>query len=102
MDQSRTLYVGMDVHNDFIAVAYVAKILTPRSSPWGPLAHGSVTSTPDSAAAIQGQTPRLRLRSRPVRLLALSLPDEQRLRLLGRRPLLDSPKGRRPGQNRPS
>ncbi len=46
MHQSRTLDVGMDVPTESSAVAYVAKSMTPRSSPWGPLAPGSVTATP--------------------------------------------------------
>ena len=46
MHQSRTLDVGMDVHKESIAVAYVAEDHEPRSSPWGPLARDRVTSTP--------------------------------------------------------
>src|SRR4029453_14725612 len=52
------------------------------------------------AAAVAEQAARLRLRSWPRRLLALSVPDEERLYLLGRRPCLDSPKDGRSGQNR--
>jgi len=37
MHQSRTLYVGMDVHKDSTAVAYAAKTPPARSSSLAPL-----------------------------------------------------------------
>ena len=45
MSQSRTLYVGMDVHKETIAVAYVAKDHDAEVVPSELLALGSVTST---------------------------------------------------------
>ena len=103
MPQSSTLYVGMDVHKESIAVAYVAQEHGAEVVSLGTIG----TRQCDIDKLIRqlqskSQAARLRLRSRSLRLLALSLPDEKRLRLLGRRPLLDSQKGGRPGQNRPS
>jgi hypothetical protein len=46
MHQSSTLYVGMEVHTESIAVAYVAKDHDAEVIPWGPLAPGRVTLTP--------------------------------------------------------
>ena len=98
MHQSSTLYVGMDVHKESIAVAYVAQEHGAEVVSLGTI--GTRQCDIDKlhpAAAVEEQAARLRLRSRPLRLLALSLPDEKRLRLLGRRPLLDSQKGRATG-----
>ena len=86
MSQSRTLYVGMDVHKESIAVAYVALHIVPRLSPSAPSGPGSVLSISLSGSCGRKPGTRLRLRSRSLRLLALSLPDETRRRLLGRRP----------------
>jgi hypothetical protein len=46
MHPSSTLYVGMEVHQESIAVAYVANDHDAASSPWGP-------STPDSVTLIR-------------------------------------------------
>ena len=94
MSPSNTLDVGMDVHQESMAVASVAQ------APWRgghlPRHHRNTAVRYRHAApatAIEEYAARLRLRSRPLRLLALSRPDATRLRLLGRRPLLDSSKG---------
>ena len=44
MSQSRTLFIGMDVHKDTIAVAYVAQDHGAEVPPSAPLGRGSVTS----------------------------------------------------------
>ena len=49
MSQSRTLFIGMDVHKDTIAVAYVAQDHGAEVTSSGPLAHASVISINSSA-----------------------------------------------------
>jgi hypothetical protein len=71
-----------------------------RSSPSARWASAVRYRQAHPAAAVAEQAARLRLRSWPLWLLALSVPDEERLYLLGRRPFLDSPKDGRSGQNR--
>ena len=103
MKQSSTLYVGMDVHKESIAVAYVAQDHGAEV-----VSLGTVGTRQCDIDKLIRQLPveepaaGLCLRSRSLRLLAVSLPDEKRLRLLGCRPLLDSQKGGRSGQDRPA
>jgi transposase len=82
MTQSSTLYVGMDVHKDSIAVAYVAK------DPSSELVFLGAIGT--RQCDIDQLIRKLQSKSRPLWVLALLLSDEKRPRLLGRGPLVDS------------
>ena len=92
MSQSRTLDVGMDVHQDSIAVAYVAQAHGAEVVYLGTIGtrHGDIDQL-IRTMPIQGQTAHLCLRSGTLWVLALSLFDDKRLGLLGRRALTRSP-----------
>ena len=79
MAQSRTLYVGMDVHKDSSAVAYVAQAYGAEVVSLGTI--GTRQCDIDKfirRLAVQEQAACLRLRSRSRRRLALSLPEKTR------------------------
>ena len=86
MSQSRTLYVGMDVHKESIAVAYVAPAHGAEVVSLGTIGTGSVLSISLSGSC--GRKARHSASStKPVPAAIGSLaPDETRRRLLGRRP----------------
>ena len=102
MSQSRTLFIGMDVHKDAIAVAYVAQDHGAEVASLGTI--GTRQCDIDQRirkSAIESPTPSLRLRSGALWLLALSLSAEKRRRLLGRGTIADAHKGWGSGQNGP-
>ena len=102
MSQSSTLFIGMDVHKDSIAVAYVAQDHGAEVASLGTI--GTRQCDIDQLHpqdAIESPTPYLRLRSGALWLLALSLSAEKRRRLLGRGTIADSQKGWGSGQNGP-
>ena len=86
MSQSSTLFVGMDVHKETIAVAYIAQDHGAEVTSLGPIG--------PRQCAIEGQTFALYLCSRPLRRLALPVSHQQRLRLLGGGAVSDAKKGR--------
>ena len=102
MSQSSTLFIGMDVHKDSIAVAYVAQDHGAEVASLGTI--GTRQCDIDQLLRkmqSKAPTPYLRLRSGALWLLALSLSAEKRLRLLGRGTIADSQKGWGSGQNGP-
>ena len=61
MSHSSTLYVGLDVHKDSIAVAYVAKDHDAEVIYLGTIGTRHATLINSCASCIQGQTPGLHL-----------------------------------------
>ena len=91
MAQSSTLYVGMAVHQESMAVASVAQDHGAEVVSLGTIGTRPCDSDQRLRQLRSKSTPLcLRLRSGPLRLLALSLPAKTRRRLLGRRPCLDA------------
>ena len=103
MSQSSTLYVGMDVHKESIAVAYVAK------------AHNAEVTFLGTIGTRQADIDQLvrKLQSKAKHLVFVyeagpcgywlyRYLTKQGHRLLGRRALPHSQKAGRPGENRPS
>ena len=80
MPQSSTLYIGMDVHKDAIAVAYVAKDHDAEVVDLG-------TVGPRQCA---------------IDTLVRTLSHHQGSHLLGRRTVLDPPESRQSRQDRPA
>jgi len=93
MSPSRTLYVGMDVHTESMAVAAVAQ------------AHGAEVVSLGTVGTRHGESDKLlrQLRSKSTPLVVVyaagpcgdgrARAQETRRRLLGRRPLLDAQQG---------
>ena len=103
MQQSRTLYVGMDVQKASIAVASMAQDHGAEVVSLGTV--GTRQGDIDKLIRqLQSKSPPLCLclRRRSLRLLAVALPEEKRRRLLGCRSLLDAHKGGRSRQDRPA
>ena len=103
MSQSSTLYIGMDVHKDSIAVAYVAQEHHAEVVSLGNIG----TRQCDIDQLIRkmqskSQPSHLCLGGGPLRVLALPLSDSKRPALLGRGALLDPQKARGSRQNQPS
>ena len=102
MAQSSTLFVGMDVHKETIAVAYVAQDHGAEVTYLGTI--GTRQSDIDTLIRkMQSKAQHLifHLRSGTLWLLALSVSPEKRLRLLGRGAVADSQEGGGAGQNGP-
>ena len=94
MAQSSTLFIGMDVHKDSIAVAYIAQAHGAEVTYLGPIG----TRQCDIDQLIRKMQSKAKhlvfvYEGRPLWLLALPLSDEKRLRLLGRGAVSASQKG---------
>ena len=103
MTQSRTLYVGLDVHKDSMAVAYAAQDHGAEVVSLGHI--GTRQRDIDQLVRrLQSKSPQLVFVSEgwSLRVLALALSDHKRPCLLGRGPLTDPQEGRRSGHNQPS
>jgi hypothetical protein len=93
MHQSSTLYIGMDVHKDSIAVAYVAKAHDAEVTFLGTIGTRQAALI-NSCASCNPKPHTWSLSMKPpMRVLALSLSDEKTPGLPGRRPLTHSEKG---------
>ena len=93
MAQSRTLFLGMEVHKDALAVTSGAQDHGAEVTSLGAL--GTCQGDLDQRVRqrpSKGPTSDLRLRSRSLWRLALPLSDAQRRRLLGSGPLVEPPK----------
>ena len=101
MSQSSTLFIGMDVHKDSIAVAYVAQD------------HGAEVMYLGAIGTRQCDIDQLvrKMQSKAKHLIFVTKPapvaigstgiSRNKATTPGRRPLLDPQEGRRPRQNRP-
>ena len=81
MSQSNTLFLGMDVHKDTIAVAYVPQDHGAEVTSLGSVGtHQGDLAQLDTHNAIQSATSPLHLRSQSLWLLALPLSDQEGVR----------------------
>ena len=78
-ESSKTLYVGLDVHKDAIAVAYAPEDRGTEVVSLGVDRHTAERHRQaDPQAPVEGRDAGLRLRGRAVRLLAVSVPHAGR------------------------
>ena len=78
-ESSKTLYVGLDVHKESIAVAYAPEDRGAEVVVAGHDRHAAVRHRQaDPEAPVEGRDAGVRLRGRAVRLLAVSVPDRGR------------------------
>jgi hypothetical protein len=101
MSQYTTLFVGLDVHKDSIAVAYAPDDRDVAIVPLGQIGtrHCDIDKT---LRHLQSKSPKLlfALRGRALRLLAAALPLGQGPELPCGGPLADPPKARGSGKDR--
>jgi len=102
MHQSSTLYIGLDIHKESIAVAYVAKAHHAEVVSLGTIGTRQCDSD-KLIRQLQSKSNHLVFVSegRPLGVLALALSDQKRPCVLRRGPLLAPQKAWRSGQNQP-
>jgi transposase len=93
-DSNKTLFVGLDVHKDTIAVAYAPEDRGADVVSLGIIGAAVRHRQADSEARSEGRPAGVRVRGRAVRVLVVSLPEPPRTPLPCRRPSLIP---RRPG-----
>src|SRR5882724_4873121 len=99
MEKSSTIYVGLDVHKDSITVAYTPEARDADVASLGTI--GTRQCDIDKLIRLQskGAAPSVRVRGRPLRVLAVPLPDPQELALPRHRPVAHPAQARRSGQD---
>jgi hypothetical protein len=99
-ESSKTLFVGLDVHKDTIAIAYAPEDRGADVESLGTIGTPAVRHRQvDPEARVEGRYARLRLRGGAMRVLALSISDPREVQLLGRRAVADPTEGRRPRED---
>ena len=103
MTQPTTLFVGLDVHKESIAVAYAQERRIDPPHCVGPIGTRQVDiDKADPQPRSQVFEARLRLRSRAVRVRVASLSDREGPRVPGRRTVAHPQEARGQGEDRPA